>query len=308
MHFKFKNTEQKEEFIGNQAFSGIDLDRDEKEAGIVYPYDFKEEIVEGITSSSIIDLIGTDNQLLKHTEVRVCNTIDKEQIQYDKLETASIVIYDDRKTSFAKKLLFGINNEEELLEGYIESKDKINIKEFLEAISVYKEFKNTFTFIDSGKIKEERISYKSYYKLPYKNDLETSLFDDKIIENQQTNELFEQYVVDKDTPEDIKERFERLSFGNYDFEYISMEDIDEFHNFFTYNRKLVQAGFLESFIMDSYAYDCTNKKQVEEFRGIFKDELKKDDLSILTDYVLEKLKKYREKIDENNKSDYLSLF
>lgn len=308
MHFRFKNLEQKESFIGRQSFSGTDLDKDEKEAGIVYPYDYKEEIKDGVTSSSIIDLHNTDDELLKHTEVRVCNTIDKEKIQYDKLETASIVIDENKDISLANRLLFGIKNDNNTIEGYIESKDKINVKPLLEIMKIYKEFEHTFTFIDSENIKEKQIINYSPMRF---NKLEKGLFEEIEQKDKQydiCDNPFEEYVIDDNTPEDIKERFERLTFGSYDFEYISMEDIDEFHNFFIDNREMVKASFLESFIMDSYAYDCTNQKQVNEFKSIFGKELKKEDLSILTDYILEKLEKYREKINEDNKSDYLQLF
>lgn len=307
MHFSFTDKEQKEIYLSTQSFSSIDLDRDEKESGIVYPYDYKEKIENGITTSSIIDLHNTDDRLIKHTETRLCNTIDADRIEYQKLETISMVIDEENKKSLANRLLFGILDKQDSLKGYIESQDKINITdELLEIIKEYKNFEHSYTLIDSKHVSEKKFEY---YPSVYGKYGEGTLFSNEIVKEQSISDGFElddldDFLISDDTPKHIEKEFEKLD-NIFDFSNVTMSELRDFHDYFKENRNKVCSGLLESLIMDFYGYDCTNKKIVEQFRKDFKFNIDRQTLSNLTNYTLEKLKKYEETINEISKSTML---
>lgn len=323
MHFEFLNKEQKEIFIGSQSFSGTDLDKDEEEVGIVYPYDFKEKIENGITTSSIIDLHTNDNRLLKHTETRLCNTIDNEQIQYEKLNTVAIVIDDNDDVSIANKILFGIIDNNDCIKGYVESKNKININDdLLEIIKEYKNFEHTYTLIDSNNITEKRYNigyygrnFKSEKRFLYKDyATEKTLFDNiedtNSIKDENSiniNDGFEDsiediFLIDNETPKEVVEEFNILGEQFFDFNNVSLEEINEFYEYFKDNRKYIKAGLLESFIMDYYGVDCSNEKEIEDFRREVY-EVKRETKNIITNYILEKIKQtYGENYEDHKPS------
>lgn len=305
MHFIFKDKEQKQEYIGSQSFSGIDLDKNKDELGIVYPYDYKETIINGVTSSSIIDLHSDENTLLKHTEVRVCNTTDKDKLVYEQLDTTSIVICEKENVSYAKKMLYGLLNNNDCVEGYIESSNRISITDdMLTLMKIYKGFEHTFTIIDSKNVSKERkeIPYTYHYK-DYKEptlfpNYEKSINDEKSIVVDETEESI--YILNDNTPNHIADVLRKLEeIPTCDFKYIDLEYINEFYNYFLDNRKYVRTGFLEGFLMDLVAYDCTREKEIKEFRDMFKLSLTEEEISITTEYILGMLKNNKEKENEN---------
>lgn len=86
--------------LHNQSFSRTDTCKTEGQVGIVYPFDHKMKINGAVTASSIIDHHDGDRYLLKHTEVRVCNSCDNNTLLYEKIDaTIPILIHDNSETN-----------------------------------------------------------------------------------------------------------------------------------------------------------------------------------------------------------------
>lgn len=137
--------------LSTQSFSHTDLNLDENNLGIVYPYDNKETISLTTCVSSIIDHHNGDNFLMKHTEVRTAGTKDNKLV-YDKI---------NQSTSLT---LMGITQAQSAIrdikfysENYAIRNDntRLNAK-----IELYKEFEPIF-FIDSNNLTQKFYSFES---------------------------------------------------------------------------------------------------------------------------------------------------
>lgn len=148
--------DQEEMDIHGQSFSSIDRKKDLDDKGIVYPYDENETITNGIVSSSIIDHHDDDKHLIKHTEIRICNTNEKDDLEYQLIQASASIVLTDTEESIARDYFFA-NNLIKTEDMYYESRDMINeqwFKTFDKCIQIYKDF--TTAKVISDRFVEEK--------------------------------------------------------------------------------------------------------------------------------------------------------
>lgn len=80
--------------LTSQSFSSIDKLRDNENNGVVYPFDDKEAFNETLVVSSIIDH-HDDERLLKHTESRYAENLNKSRVQYTQIKDTVAYVIDD---------------------------------------------------------------------------------------------------------------------------------------------------------------------------------------------------------------------
>lgn len=137
--------------LSTQSFSHTDLNLDENNLGIVYPYDNKETIPLTTCVSSIIDHHNGDNFLMKHTEVRTAETKDNKLV-YDKINqsTSLTLINISQAQSAIRDMKFYSENY-----AIKNNNTRLNAK-----LELYKKFEPIF-FIDSANLKQKYYAFES---------------------------------------------------------------------------------------------------------------------------------------------------
>lgn len=137
--------------LSTQSFSHTDLNLDENNLGIVYPYDNKETIPLTTCVSSIIDHHNGDNFLMKHTEVRTAETKDNKLV-YDKInQSTSLTLINISQAQSA------IRDMKFYSENYAIKSNNARLNAKLE---LYKEFEPIF-FIDSANLKQKYYAFEN---------------------------------------------------------------------------------------------------------------------------------------------------
>lgn len=187
MHFLRETVNDKTSFmldLNTQAFSSIDKKKDLKDLGIVYPFDPEGSPENYVSASSIIDHHNGDYELLKHTEVRVCNK-QANDLVYDKINVSTSVVILDQKASMARKQFDADSTKDK--ECYIEQYNNLTIDEKI--YEIYKKH-DTYKFFSPDNVTEK--VNKSLFKVgdSFKNSTwrepyhytryEETLFDDEL--------------------------------------------------------------------------------------------------------------------------------
>ncbi len=220
--------------LSKQYFSGTDTNKSKGNLGIIYPFDNEETIKDYITASSIIDHHNGDRYLLKHTEVRVCNSNDDNTLTYQKIEnTIPIVIHDNTISEISNAVQSILFKSREDISIKV-PKDSKSIRLEVELIEQYSKF-SPLVIVSEKNIEKKKIEYEATYFGSYSDGYISEDFPLSLEELETALEAFKK--LDKKVREKFYSWYE---FAIYDYYGELDQSVEAFRKMHKINQKKIE--------------------------------------------------------------------